>query len=371
MKICLDVRYKTDSGASSYIKNIIPAILRIDHDNQYVILKNKNQSFEFEPQLDGVWVCPVHSNLLQLVWATSGLPLLLKKNNIELYHGLKMPGPLWTSSVHVITMHSIVTSYKGDFPVNLRTKLFIMFYLNLVLHRADYIVAVSNFITDCLRERHNVSEDRIIVSYHGIESSFEPLPKEREPKSTTYNLPPTYILCVGNVTRVKNHLTAVRAFAKLADKVTESLVIAGSTKDPYFLKVRDEARRSGLSDRVLFLGFVNRADLAVLMNGAKILLFPSLTEGCPVTMLEAFGCGLPVVASKRGGLWDLGKDTAIFVDDPFNADAFSKQVLSVLKNEDMRRSLSAKALEHARSFSWETAAKQHVALYKNALNSKQ
>jgi glycosyltransferase involved in cell wall biosynthesis len=172
-----------------------------------------------------------------------------------------------------------------------------------------------------------------------------------------------YVLCVGNVFPVKNHLTAVRAFARLASRYPIHLVIAGSRSHAYVDLVLREMARLGLADRVKLLDFVEGDDLVALMNGARLLLFPSLTEGCPVTLLESFKCGLPAVVSRRGGLEDLGRDCALLVDDPMDDAAFAAQMERLMGDPALRSDLRARVLAKARQFSWEETADRHRETY--------
>jgi glycosyltransferase involved in cell wall biosynthesis len=267
-----------------------------------------------------------------------------------------------------MTMHSIYGSYKGQFPVNLKTRIFISLFGNRVVTRADRVIAVSDFVAEYLREYFGVPEEKVDVVYHGIDSSFQMYTAERiSPVLKKYNLPANYVLCVGNVTPVKNHLTAVRALANEKSRTDVHLVIAGDLKNAYAQRVREEIQAHGLSQRVSLLGFVGGTDLIALMSGAKLLLFPSLTEGGPITMLEALKCGLPIVASKRGEMWNTGKDCCLFVEDPVDDKNFSAQMMNILHSDVLREEMRQKALMKAGEFSWEKAAGAHIRTYESVM----
>jgi glycosyltransferase involved in cell wall biosynthesis len=183
-------------------------------------------------------------------------------------------------------------------------------------------------------------------------------------------LPDDYLLCVGNITPVKNHITAVRALHEIREAVPTNLVIAGGQTNGYFHKLQKEVQRLGLDDRVYFTGFVSGEGLVSLMNGAKILLFPSLTEGFGLTMLEASGCGLPIVASRRGSLPDLGRGQALFVDDPNDHHGFAKEVLRVLSSPDLRHEMAEKGLAMARTHTWDSAARAHLQTYRRCYEQR-
>ena len=369
MNICLDVRYKYESGSSSYIKNVIPAILKQDRNNRYLIVKYPKQKFLFEKEVDEVIVSPANtSDAVQLLWTMGVLPLLMRRKQVNVYHAMKMLGPVWPLTKSVMTMHSIYGSYKGQFPVDLKTRIFISLIGNRVVTRADRVIAVSDFVAEYLREYFGIPEENVDVIYHGIDSSFQMYPAERiSPVLKKYNLPANYVLCVGNVTPVKNHLTAVRALANEKTRTDVHLVIAGDLRNAYAQRVREEIQARGLSQRVSLLGFVGGTDLIALMSGAKLLLFPSLTEGGPITMLEALKCGLPIVASKRGEMWNTGKDCCLFVEDPADDKNFSAHMMNILHSDVLREEMRQKALMKAREFSWEKAATAHIRTYESVM----
>jgi len=364
VKIAFDVRFKMESGSSSYIRNVIPEILRQGPGHRYALVKYPEQSFDFEDKMEDIVLDPGRSALGHMIWTFTGLPRRLKDLGVDVYHGMKFPGPPRVAAKMVLTAHSITGKYKGEFPVDLKSTLFNRYYADGMFRRADGVIAVSDFVKEFLVERERVPAERIRVIYHGINPSFQKLAEPEAAavlKSLGVSRP--YILCVGNVTPVKNHLTAVRAFAGLNGNFNGDLVIAGGESGDYADRVRAEIQRLGLTGRVKLLGFTRGQNLVGLMSGARVLLFPSLTEGCPVTALEAFRCGLPMVASKRGGLWDLGRDCALLVDEPTDHASFAEHLSAYLSDTALEKDLREKVTAKAAGFQWATAAKAHLEVY--------
>ncbi len=369
MKICLDARYKVASGSSSYVLNLIPAMLRQHSGHTFVLLKYATQQFDFEEQIDVVVETP-QSDLAHLLWTYLVLPIKLRRWKVDVYHSMKMPGPYWMGARTVNTMHSIFEPYKGSFPVSLKTRIYTILIANRLIRHSHRLIAVSKFVGDCLQEVYDVKPDRIDTIYHGVGDEFGPRPAAQVSQYLEANgLPENYVLCVGNVFAVKNHITAVRAFAKSSVPDNTQLLIAGKSTDSYAQTVISEIEKLGLQDRVKLLGYVAGNDLALLLNGARCMLFPSLTEGFGVTLLEAFRCGLPVIASKRGSLWELGQHVALFVDDPMDDEGFAAELNKLFASESLRKSLSNAVLAEAQKYSWETSAKAHLSSYARALES--
>lgn len=107
------------------------------------------------------------------------------------------------------------------------------------------------------------------------------------------------VLTVGEMIARKNHEVLIKSFALLPDNV--HLFIAGSGELEGFLKKL--AKELNVEKNVHFLGF--RKDVKHLCSSADLFVFPSFQEGLSVALMEAMGCGLPVVASNIRGNNDL------------------------------------------------------------------
>lgn len=121
------------------------------------------------------------------------------------------------------------------------------------------------------------------------------------------------ILAVGDLIKRKNHQCIIRALAKMDNRY--KLFVCGTGVEEAALK--DLVADLTLDSRVSFLGF--RKDIPALMQAADMLVFPSIHEGLPVTVMEAMASGLPVVATRiRGVVPDLledGVNGVVLVDD--------------------------------------------------------
>jgi glycosyltransferase involved in cell wall biosynthesis len=184
------------------------------------------------------------------------------------------------------------------------------------------------------------------------------------------NVEGPFILGVGNLFPVKNQLATVRAFARVADRLPDhTLVLVGDTSHPYFIEVRNAVNRAALSERVRFPGFVDADALLYLYNRADALFMPSLTEGCPITLLEAMACGLPVVGSRRGGITELGGEAIRLVDDPHDTEAWAAAMLEVATDSATRARMTEASLRRAAEFSWERSGRETLAVYERVLSA--
>ena len=150
-------------------------------------------------------------------------------------------------------------------------------------------IAVSQFVRAKFIQG-GLPAERIVVK-----PNFSPLP----PAGKAINEP--YALFVGRLCVEKGPSLLVEAWKRLAQPVR--LYIAGD--GPLKAEIECEVRRSGLAN-VTFLGQLPTAEIMAWIRGSSFIVLPSLWfEGCPMTVIEAYACGVPVIASRLGTLEEI------------------------------------------------------------------
>ena len=110
-----------------------------------------------------------------------------------------------------------------------------------------------------------------------------------------------------------------------------------------------------LEGEVVVLDWLPEEDVALLMNGAELFVFPSLYEGFGIPVLEAMSCGTPVVCSNTSSLPEVAGEAAIKFN-PEKVDAIVKAIETVIFNPEIREALVAQGLAQAKKFSWQRTA---------------
>jgi sugar transferase (PEP-CTERM/EpsH1 system associated) len=146
-------------------------------------------------------------------------------------------------------------------------------------------------------------------------------------------------IVIGTVARVqdvKNHKGLVEAFALLREQLPayrERLRLSILGDGPLYAKVRAQVEQAGLSGVVWMPGA--RADVADLLHSFDIFTLPSIAEGTPVSLLEAMACGLPVVASKVGGIPEVVSDGVHGALVPVDARALADALARYVQDPDL------------------------------------
>ena len=183
--------------------------------------------------------------------------------------------------------------------------------LRWAMRQADVVVAVSE---DLRREAARFAPeaaDRILLVPNGVDVAGV-----RAAAAASWPRP--YLLFAGRLEPVKNPAFLVEAYARARTEVANlDLILVGTGSEDR--AIADLVAARGLGDRVHLLGALPRERVYALMKGALCLVIPSLAEGHPLVVLEAWAAGIPVLASAVKGLRDLVRDDAgaLFpLDDP-------------------------------------------------------
>lgn len=269
----------------------------------------------------------------------------------------------------VLTVHDLIFRHLPEHhkPLN-------RWYLNATLplycRRASHLIAVSEQTKRDLVALYRLPPEQITVIYEAAAPHFVPQPPATVAAiRARYGLPERYVLFVGTLEPRKNLIRLLAAFERLhAEQLTEALVIVGK-KGWLYEDFFAALERSPARPAVLFPGFVPDADLPAFYSGAQVLAFPSLYEGFGLPLLEAFGCGTPVVCSNVSSLPELAGDAALLVD-PTEVEALTVALRRVLTHADLRADLCERGLRRAAEFSWVRAAQETLAVYQRVGDSR-
>jgi glycosyltransferase involved in cell wall biosynthesis len=180
-----------------------------------------------------------------------------------------------------------------------------------LLKRADRVVAVGNQVKMALVSNEGISSSRVKVIYNGVSlDRFSRAPDQQRRFATRrregISDDTTVIIQVARLNSLKDHRTAIRAIHALMEMVTGPvlLLIVGDGEEKN--GIQEEISRLGLDRNVRLLG--NRYDVADLLEASDIFILTSISEGIPLTVIEAMLSGLPCVCTDVGGLSEIIQD---------------------------------------------------------------
>ncbi|OLB15188.1 MAG: hypothetical protein AUH07_03240 [Gemmatimonadetes bacterium 13_2_20CM_70_9] len=159
----------------------------------------------------------------------------------------------------------------------------------------------------------------------------------------------------------------VKALAQLPPQRRVRLVVVGEDWGGV-ADLRSLARTLGIEDRILFKGLLARDEVLRAYASADVFVLPSLFEPFGIVLLEAMAAGLPVVASRVGGIVDVVEDgkTGLLVP-PRNPQAIADAIERLLSNPTLRQRMGAEARMRAPAYSWEELVPRILEVYREAM----
>ena len=225
------------------------------------------------------------------------------------------------------------------------------------LRTATAVTACSQFTLDDAVRHFGADPSKSRVIFNGVGLAED---AEREPLDLPFDV---FALAIGRVVRKKGFDLLLDAFAQLADLPARTgLVIGGDGPELDALKA--QAVRLGLSDRVVFVGRLQRPQVAWAMAQARCFVMPSRLEPFGIVVLEAWRAGTAVIASSVGGAPEFVTDGVTgLVVDPNDSRALADALARLLRDAGLATSLGSGGLARVPSFDWAAIAPAYVETY--------
>lgn len=216
------------------------------------------------------------------------------------------------------------------------------------LKKATLIPSISKSVGTLIRKKYNLLENKIRVSYLGLDS-----PKLKKPlfKNDSFKL-----LYVGRLERRKGIIEFIDALNEILsgnEKITLDIVgndIPQAPGDILFKEYFNKTVNTNLQKRVRFHGYVTNAKVKNFYKNCDLLIAPSRYESFGLIYLEAFSYGKPVIGTKAGGIPEVVRNnkTGLLVNVN-NSKEITKAVLRIFENNDLRKTLGENAFKDVRT----------------------
>lgn len=167
---------------------------------------------------------------------------------------------------------------------------------------------------------------------------------------TRYPLPAKFIFYPAQFWDHKNHPRLLRALARAQERAPDmALVLVGGTKHANYTKTRQLAQELGLSDRVIFAGYVPNEDIPEFYRRARAMIFASLFGPTNIPPLEALALGCPCACSNAYAMPEQVGDAALLFD-PKDEAAMADALVRLWTDDALRAELTRRG--KARAGAW-------------------
>lgn len=368
----------TEFGITTYIRNVVRTLGRVDHQNEYFLIgmvERLREIGELPSNFHSVPFVEPHPSLRTYM----EFRRVVKHLNCDLVH---IPHTFWrprpTHCPYVMTVHDVLDYL---YRVKSRSNFSQMVHYRMTrfaLHHAARIFAVSNFTRQDVARIFQVPESKIEVVYNAIDDRFRmghATDADRQMIAERYQIHYPFILYAGRISPHKNVVRTIEAFSALKTDLAKDglmddlkLIIIGDevSKHP---DLRRAVIKSGVQYDVRFLGFVPIDVLRIFYDTAKVFIFPSLYEGFGLPPLEAMALGTPVVASNTSSLPEVVGKAAVLVN-PENVFDIKRALFRVLTDQALREKMKEAGRAQAGKFSWEASVRRMIEVYEEVVTHK-
>ncbi len=379
MKIGFDAKRAAQNrtGLGNYSRFVLRILSQQHPENEYHLYAPNPRRTPFYGEIPTIG--QLHSHFpegglwrrLRSLWRVWGVTADLRRDGIDLFHGLSNELPLNIGRGRcrsIVTIHDLIFIHTPQYYHWIDRKIY-NYKFRRACQKADRVIAVSQYTKREIMHYYGVAEEKIDVVYQGCDTVFaQPIAAERLAEvKARYGLPDEYALFVGSIEERKNLLLLVEALRRAKERGGRLFhIVAVGRSTAYCDKIKTLAQQWGIADYCHFHHNVPFADLPSVYRLARVFVYPSRIEGFGIPLLEALNSGVPVIGCTGSCLEEAGGEGSIYVN-PDDADGMADAVERVLTDDGLRQRMIADGREYAKRFSDERLCKELMAVYEKTL----
>ncbi len=343
-------------GIGRYARELIEALGRVDHRNQYEILL-PHAEHPFTARVNMRYRVIRFPLFRRRFWEQVA-PLMV--GPYDVLHFPYDSCVAWKRGTFVSTIHDVKPLLFPE--LRARTNLNSRIEQRLVGDRwkkIDHVITISEHSRRDLLSHVPLRPEQVTVTPLGLDHArFQP--------AVSRSAGRPYVFCVAGSDPTKNVGCLIEGFAKLPEGLRSrfDLLLAGDVCKR--ADVRTAIEHLGIGRHTQLLGLLSDEQLIARYQQATVFVFPSLYEGFGLPVLEAMGCGCPVISSNAASLPEVAGDAALLID-PRESGQVTDALARLLDSPDLQATLRARGLARAKEFAWDRTARQTVAVYERAV----
>jgi len=357
MKIGIDARFLTHpqrGGFKSYTGAIVSALAEVDPGNEYILYADRPCDRRLPANFR---IRPV-KGLNAVIREQIALPLIMRKDGIDLAHFPCNTGPIMPFLPMIATIHDTIPLSRREYGSR-KQRLLNLYWravMPLCARRARFVLTVSDYIASDLEHVLGLKRKKIRVVHNSVDPLFCGDDPGKKPAQIEEGM--GFILAFASADGRKNHKGVMRAYKILRPEFAGLKLVL----------VCSNAGAQADCDVGLALKNVSNHELLWLYRNAVAFVFPSFDEGFGLPPLEAMACGTPVVSSEAGALTEVVSGCAIPVD-PNDPHSIADGLRAALTDQLLRAQLIESGRDRASQFTRRRMGERLLAAYSEALHS--
>ena len=360
-----------------HIPNLIENLVNIDGKNDYILfsrLPKPLPKLSYAPTIFSLKRVIVSAPNPMDWYKSQALRQALKKEEIDVYHGLFFMIPMKCPCKSVVSVYSMERMYHLR-PDCLSACQPLHSALIDSAKSADCIIVPSKSFKEEMLMFYGISESKVKVIYHGASQPYKQI-KDDDLISLIlkkYGIKRPYIYASdglsydGDPLVTTQTLRIIYAFSKIKKLFPNfKLVFRGDLLTSYpecpnFIKIVQQLNLK-IENDIIWPGNIPMEEEPAIFSGAKMFVQLEIADFDGSDPLRAMACGTPILASNAAAMQEYVGNAGLLVN-PFNNLEISEAMYTLLTNETLREKLGEKGLQRAMTFSWEKAAEETLALY--------
>ena len=234
--------------------------------------------------------------------------------------------------------------------------------LQVKVDRAAAITTISQFSASEIRAYLNLRSKPLYIVPNGCNTKANLLNGSNSPYPELS--PGEFLFTIGDITPKKNFHVLLGLMENLP--LEKKLVISGNAKNKYAQGIRKKITQCGWEKRVILTDVIPDHHREWLYKNCEAFLFPSLTEGFGLPVIEAMKYGKPVFVSRSTSLPEVVGDLGFYFDN-YDQDHMSSVYNKGMAVFNSNLEFREKVKKHAETFSWDTAAEEYLKIYQEVL----
>jgi glycosyltransferase involved in cell wall biosynthesis len=364
---------KKKHGMDMVALELIRNLQLIDTENEYFIFVKPDEDNTVLKETPNFKIIELEGGSYPM-WEQIALPKAAKKYGCEILHCTSNTAPIFNDIPLITILHDIIYMESSYYKIltgsatpyqkfgNAYRKLIVPW----VVKKSDKIVTVSHFEKNRIGEFFGMKDDkRLTAIYNGVSTHFKPITDESELKRVKekYHLPDQFFFFLGNTDPKKNTIGTLKAFSEFLKQSKADYKLVMLDYDTNELeKLLIEIGDKDLIKNIVLTGYVINTDLPAIYSLCTIFLYPSLRESFGIPMLEAMGCGVPVITSNTSSMPEVAGDAAHIIN-PHRPEEITQAIIKILADATYYEALCKKGIERNKLFSWKNMAEQVLVLY--------